>query len=228
MKGLWSDNLLGMDAVYVDLQEDSLWIRMELMERSLADVVGLVGEGLMLQERMIARFASDILLALEYLQKHRIAHRDVRSDNLLLNSHGVLKLADFSNAVLVTRESPACTDPAGVVYWQAPEIRSGPYNPLKVDVWSLGATVWEMAQAEPPFADTQEYTDRWPPLSHPELYSPAFHEFLRFCSEPAGPRPNPSDLTKNPFILNACGRPVIIQLLSQCMAIEKMLQERPS
>jgi len=35
-----------------------------------------------------------VLLALEYLQKQRIAHRDVRSDNLLLNSHGVLKLSE--------------------------------------------------------------------------------------------------------------------------------------
>ena len=40
--------------------EDGLWIRMELMERSLADVVGLVNQGLMVQERMIARFASDV------------------------------------------------------------------------------------------------------------------------------------------------------------------------
>jgi hypothetical protein len=51
-----------MDAFYVNLVDDSVWIRMELMERSLADVVGLVGEGLSLQERMIARFASDVSL----------------------------------------------------------------------------------------------------------------------------------------------------------------------
>lgn len=60
MKGLGHTNVLGMDAVYVDLVEDSLWVRMELMERSLADIIGLVGEGLMLQDRMIARFASDV------------------------------------------------------------------------------------------------------------------------------------------------------------------------
>ena len=112
-RGVLHENVLTMDALYVDLVEDSLWIRMELMERSLADVVGLVAEGLMVQERMIARFASDVyfpfnfpwhevelillirvqvLLALEYLQKQHIAHRDVRSDNLLLNKDGVLKI----------------------------------------------------------------------------------------------------------------------------------------
>lgn len=60
VRGVLHKNVLAMDALYVDLVEDSLWIRMELMERSLADVVGLVAEGLMVQERMIARFASDV------------------------------------------------------------------------------------------------------------------------------------------------------------------------
>lgn len=224
MRGLWHENVLGMDALYVDLLEDSLWIRMELMERSLADIVGLVGDGLMLQDRMIARFASDVLLALEYLQKHHIAHRDVRSDNLLLNKHGILKLTDFSNAVQVVGSSMR-SDPAGVIFWQAPEMRKPPYNALKVDVWSLGATVWEMAETEPPFSETQQFTERWPPLRQPELYSPAFHDFLRRCSEPALSRPSPSDLLKTSFINNACGRQVIVQLLSQCMAIEELLQD---
>lgn len=60
MKGLWHENVLGLDALYVDLTEDTLWVRMELMERSLADIVGLVVDGLMLQDRMIARFARDV------------------------------------------------------------------------------------------------------------------------------------------------------------------------
>ena len=60
--GLGHENVLGMDGVYVDLVEDSLWVRMELMERSLADIIGLAGDGLQLQERTIARFASDVCI----------------------------------------------------------------------------------------------------------------------------------------------------------------------
>lgn len=77
----------------------------------------------------------------------------------------------------------------------------GTYHALKVDVWSLGATVWETAQSEPPFTDIQDprqFGERWPALSHPEIYSKSFHEFLRLCSEPAATRPDPSDL------LNVC------------------------
>lgn len=79
--------------------------------------------------------------------------------------------------------------------------RGGTYHALKVDVWSLGATVWETAQSEPPFTDIQDprqFGDRWPSLTHPEIYSRSFHDFLRLCSEPAATRPDPSDL------LNVC------------------------
>ena len=60
MGRLWHSQVLSVDAVYVDLVEDSVWLRMELMERSLADVIVLVEAGLVLQERTIARFASDV------------------------------------------------------------------------------------------------------------------------------------------------------------------------
>nr|GAT58073.1 STE/STE20/PAKA protein kinase [Mycena chlorophos] len=225
LRGLMCEQVLGLDALYVDIEDDALWIRMELMERSLADVVGLADQGLRLQEpRIIARFASDMLLAIDYLQRHQIAHRDLRSDNLLLNSEGVLKLTDFSNAVLVTPDEPMSTEQVGVMYWQAPEVLSGAYDPLKIDVWSVGATVWELAEANPPFADTDQPEDRWPPLSNPSIYPPAFHEFLTSCSEPAASRPSAGELLKSPLLTKACGRPVIVQLLSRCMAIEQVLQ----
>lgn len=55
-------HVLIMEAIYVDLQEDSLWIRMELMERSLADVVALVEQGHLekIDEKVAARLASDV------------------------------------------------------------------------------------------------------------------------------------------------------------------------
>jgi hypothetical protein len=60
LKGVKHENVLSIDQLYVDMVEDALWIRMELMEKSLADVVCLVEAGLMMHERMIARFTNDV------------------------------------------------------------------------------------------------------------------------------------------------------------------------
>lgn len=90
------ENVLSMDALYVDLVDDALWIEMELMERSLADVLALGDAGLRLDESTIARFSCDVLCALAYLEDQGIVHRDLRSDNLLVNSEGVLKIGTKS------------------------------------------------------------------------------------------------------------------------------------
>ena len=118
-------------------------------------------------------------------------------------------------------------------------------------MWSLGATVWEMAEGDPPFSDitdTSQLSDRWQPLSQPELYSRSFHDFLQLCSEPSSSRPDPHELLnvsavlpsnlfsprfltqslfflsatvkQTPFIRSAGGHSSISQLLSQCKAIE--------
>ena len=135
-------------------------------------------------------------------------------------------LADFSNAVTVTAESPMCTGSVGVIYWQAPEVRayvypllsvfprtgshlpyfffiySGAYDPMKADIWSLGATIWEMAESTPPFhdaANASDLRDRWPPLTRAEEFSQSLHEFLTSCSNPAASRPDVNTLVQVGF-----------------------------
>ncbi|KAI1789681.1 kinase-like protein [Ganoderma leucocontextum] len=231
LKGLSHRHILTMDSLYVDLVEDSLWIRMELMERSVADAIALVEEGIDLNEKIMAQVAHDALDALVYLQSKGIAHRDVRSDNLLVNREGVVKLADFSHAIQVARSNPMCSDLAGVIYWQAPEVRGGSYNALKVDVWSLGATIWELAETEPPFSDVtdpRQLGPELPSLSQPEIYSRSLHDFLNLCSNPSSSRPDPHDLLTTPFIRNPSGRQAIVNLLVKCREIEERLSRRQS
>lgn len=136
----------------------------------------------------------------------------------------MLDLADFSNAVTVTPGSPTCTGVVGVSYWQAPEVRayvypllsiffepalirpplfySGTYNPMKADIWSLGATIWEMAESIPPFhgaANESDLGDRWPPLTMAQEFSRSLHDFLTLCSNPATSRPDANVLVQVGF-----------------------------
>jgi serine/threonine protein kinase len=90
---------------------------------------------------------------------------------------------------------------------------SGFYDPLKVDVWSLGATTWELVHADPPFSDIQDTRHivgtQLPPVRQPDDYSRSFHDFLDLCSQPAASRPDPDELlnvrypSRPPFF---CGR----------------------
>lgn len=74
-------------------------------------------------------------------------------------------------------------------------VTRGPYNFLKIDVWGIGATVWELLEGTPPFLESV-LADRWPPLKQKEHYSHSLHQFLDLCSRPAHSRPEASGLLK--------------------------------
>jgi serine/threonine-protein kinase CLA4 len=78
------------------------------------------------------------------------------------------------------------------------------YDPLKVDVWSLGATTWELVHGNPPFEDVKDTRDivggQLPPVREPEAFSRTFHDFLQSCSQPAASRPDPDELLDVRFL----------------------------
>lgn len=72
-----------------------------------------------------------------------------------------------------------------------------PYDANLVDVWSVGATVWEIIEGSPPFLeieDPREFGDRWPALRRATEFSVALHQFLRLCSELDDWRPRAAEL----------------------------------
>lgn len=114
LENVHHENVLVYDGVYLvdaesgrEVNQETglpmLWLEMEWMERSLADILAFVPEGLVIEESHIAKFANDMLEGLDYLQSLDIAHRDVRSDNLLVSKTGLLKLTDFSSATVTSK-----------------------------------------------------------------------------------------------------------------------------
>ena len=99
-----------------------------------------------LLEEEISAICAGCLAGLSYLHCQNRIHRDVKAGNILLTDQGCIKLADFGSASIA---SPANSF-VGTPYWMAPEvIQDGQYNEL-ADIWSLGITLIEMAEGEPP------------------------------------------------------------------------------
>ena len=97
----------------------------------------------------IARFyASNIILALEFLHSHDIVYRDLKPENLLLHSNGYIKLTDFGFAKQVPHRTYTL---CGTPEYLAPEIILGQGHGKSVDAWSLGILIYEMLAGHPPF-----------------------------------------------------------------------------
>lgn len=90
--------------------------------------------------------------SLVYLHDRYIIHRDIKSDNILVSEGGEVKLADFGYAAQLTKEKNSRDSKVGTVCWMAPELIRGVQKyDTKVDVWSLGILLMEMAEGQPPY-----------------------------------------------------------------------------
>lgn len=101
-------------------------------------------------EPAIAYMCKNILQGLAFMHSQHRLHRDIKSDNILIDLEGNVKIADFGFAINLTSEASKRTSVVGTPYWMAPELIRGQEYDFKVDLWSLGITAIEMAEGEPP------------------------------------------------------------------------------
>lgn len=128
-----------------------IWIFLELMDcGALTDYVG--NDRSVLTEEVCSYILLQTVRGLFALHKRNIMHRDIKSDNILINSKGDIKLADFGYSAQLTKEKAGRKTRVGTIYWMAPELIKGKKNyDSKVDIWSFGIFALELADGEPPY-----------------------------------------------------------------------------
>ncbi|KAI0752515.1 kinase-like domain-containing protein [Daedaleopsis nitida] len=129
-------------------------------------------------------FAAQILSGLEYLHAQGIVHRNLKSDNILVDPNGVCKISNFGFAKHAddTSTIASSTSMAGSAYWVAPEVlnTNGQGLTPKIDIWSLGCVVFEMWTGRRPWSE-QQVVPNPPPLPADVTLSASGEEFRTKC-----------------------------------------------
>ena len=186
---------------------NQLWIVMEYCEAgSVKKLMSVINRAL--EENIISAIVFSTLHGLAYIHKNHLIHRDIKADNILLDSDGNAKIADFGVSVRLISTYGCTNTVIGTPFWMSPEVLHNQKYTSKTDIWSLGITAIEMAEGEPPYNDRYPYMAmeriKVKPaqnLTNPERWSPAFNDFVRQClTIDPDERPTAEDLFRHPFV----------------------------
>uniref|UniRef100_A0A9J7Y5X2 non-specific serine/threonine protein kinase n=1 Tax=Cyprinus carpio carpio TaxID=630221 RepID=A0A9J7Y5X2_CYPCA len=184
-----------------------------------------------LEEPQIQVICKQMLEALQYLHSMKIIHRDLKAGNILLTLDGDIRLADFGVSAKNTKTLQRRDSFIGTPYWMAPEVvmcetmKDAPYD-YKADIWSLGITLIELAQIEPPHHELNPMRvllkiakSEPPTLEKPAKWSMEFKDFLKKALD-RNPetRPTAAQLLDHPFVSSVKTNRPLRELVAEAKA----------
>uniref|UniRef100_A0A452SFK9 non-specific serine/threonine protein kinase n=1 Tax=Ursus americanus TaxID=9643 RepID=A0A452SFK9_URSAM len=217
--------LLG--AYYYD---GKLWIMIEFCPGGAVDAIMLeLDRGL--TEPQIQVVCRQMLEALHFLHGKKIIHRDLKAGNVLMTLEGDIRLADFGVSAKNLKTLQKRDSFIGTPYWMAPEVvmcetmKDTPYD-YKADIWSLGITLIEMAQIEPPHHELNpmrvllKIAKSDPPtLLSPSKWSAEFRDFLKTALDKnPETRPSAAQLLEHPFVSSVTSNKALRELVAEAKA----------
>ncbi|KAG2017923.1 AGC/NDR protein kinase [Coprinopsis cinerea AmutBmut pab1-1] len=101
-------------------------------------------------ENVVRFWVAELSSAVDYLHRQRIIHRDIKPDNILLDSEGHAHLTDFNVAIHYS-SSRLHSSVAGSMAYMAPQVVSRKGYSWQIDWWSLGVTAYELIYHRRPF-----------------------------------------------------------------------------
>ncbi|KAK8383965.1 hypothetical protein O3P69_016010 [Scylla paramamosain] len=209
-------------------KDSDLWIVMEYCGAgSVSDIMRLRKKTL--TEEEIATVVYDTLRGLEYLHLRRKIHRDIKAGNILLNTQGHAKLADFGVAGQLSDTMAKRNTVIGTPFWMAPEVIQEIGYDCVADIWSLGITALEMAEGKPPYGDIHPMraifmipTKPPPSFREPDQWQPEFIDFVSRCLvKNPEERATATELLQHPFIRGAQPSSILRTMLEEAMEIRE-------
>ncbi|KUF76563.1 Cyclin-dependent kinase 5 [Phytophthora nicotianae] len=135
--------------------ERKLTLVFEYLDQDLKKYLDVCEKGL--EKPILKSFLYQLLRGIAYCHQHRVLHRDLKPQNLLINREGELKLGDFGLARAFGIPVRSYTHEVVTLWYRAPDVLMGSRKySTPVDIWSVGCIFAEMANGGPLFAGTSE------------------------------------------------------------------------
>jgi MAP/microtubule affinity-regulating kinase len=151
MKKLNHPNITKILEVFED--DDYILISMEYINGG--NLFSFVKKRRKLSEKTAKYLFKQIILGIQHIHSHKIVHRDIKLENILIDLNNNIKICDFGIGKILTYNKQLLYDKCGTPMYMAPEIllssKNHGYEGYPVDIWSAGISLYIMLSGTLPF-----------------------------------------------------------------------------